>query len=200
MFTLKSLLNTLTESGKLDFQGVHYDDGTTVYSGDLWRIWPDPRGLESVKQDRLRSAMEKRNMQLRFDDEIITDDNGKVHELNPGYHGQVATYRILDGGVWSQDEGQTTQTDAYVEALLKEEFRNRSDRWLSDEQLTERGFIKFAYEAESGFHPGQTDTPDSLVEKVKADIPGATDFLFQITDVGQFDCHWLVWYRLEEAD
>lgn len=199
MFTLKTLLNAFTESEKLKFEGVHYERETKVYSGDLWRLWPHPSGLESEKQNRLSALMDKRGMELRFFDEIITDDNGKVHELNPGYHGQIATYRILDGSVWSQDEA-IDYAAAYVEALLEEEYNNRSDRWLTDEQLTGLGFIKFEYNAEGGFHPGQTDTPDSTAAMVEAAIPGATDFIFQITDVGQFDCAWVVWYRLEESE
>ncbi len=199
MFTLNSLLSHFEESGKLTFEGEHYESGEAVYTGDLWRLWPDPSGLESVKHGRLRDLMEKRNMQLRFYDETITDDNGKVHERIPGYHGEVATYRILGDNVWSQGEGQEEHTDAYIEALLEEPFENRSDRWLSDKQLTERGFVKFDYDAESGFHRGQTDTPDSTVDRVKAQFPTATDFIFRITDVGQFDMGWNVWYRLEES-
>lgn len=198
MLTLNSILHHFIESDKLTFEGSHYDSGAKVYTGDLWRLWPHPSGLESEKQNRLRDLMEKRNMQLRFYDETVTDDNGKVHEKIPGYHGQIATYRIFDCAVWSQDEA-IDNAAAYVEALLEEDFNNRSDRWLTEEQLTELGFIKFDYEAESGFHPGQDDTPESMVEKVKEEFPTATDFIFHITEVGQFDCAWNVWYRLEES-
>lgn len=200
MFSLNSLISAFEEAGKLTFQGTHYDSGDTVYSGDLWRLWPDPRGLENKNQNRLRDLMEKKNMQLRFDDEIITDDNGKVHELIPGYHGQVATYKVIDCTVWAQDEAQNNP-DAYLDALLEQDALSaRSDRWLTDEQLEERGFIRFSYDAESGFHHGQTDTPDSVIERLKSDRPTATDFIFQIDSVGQFDCHWHVWYRLPEEE
>jgi hypothetical protein len=198
MFTLNSLLNALCESDKISFQGVHYQSGETVYAGDLWRIWPDPKGLESKRQDRLRDAMESKGMQLRFDDEVITDDNGKVHELQPGYHGQIATYKVFgDGTIWSQDEARDN-ADTYIEGLLNEEVA--SDRWLSDEQLIERGFIKFDYEAESGLHSGQTDTPQSVAARLKAVQPQAIDLIYQITDVGQFDAHYVVWYRLPEQE
>lgn len=199
MFTLNKLLIALEDAAKITFEGEHFETGESVFTGDLWRIWSSPDGLESVKQERLRAAMEKRNMQLRFYDETVTDDAGKVHERIPGYHGEVATYRIIGENVWNLEEGQENPS-AYIDALLGEEFSNRSDRWLSDDTLTGLGFHRFDYEAESGFHRGQTDTPESVVEKLKSEVPGATDFIFQITDVGQFDCAWIVWYRKEDSE
>ena len=199
MLTLNMLLEKLENAAKLEFAGDHFETGEGVYTGDLWRLWPSPSGLESEKQERLRALMEKRNMQLRFYDETVTDDTGRVHERIPGYHGQVATWRHIGDSIWNQEEGQENPA-AYIEALLAEEFSNRSDRWLSDETLTELGFHKFDYAAESGFHRGQDDTPDSVVELLKREVPTATDFIFQITDVGQFDCGWSVWYRKEDSE
>lgn len=200
MFTVNSILNAFCAAGKLQFEGKHYDSEEPVYSGDLWRLWPDPegRGLESRKQDRLRSAMENKSMQLRFPDEIISDDNGLVHELNPGFHGQTPTFRVMDDSqVWSQKEALDNK-DAYIEHLLQQD--KPSDRWLDDIDLVERNFRRFDYEAESGFHHGQNDTPETVIKRLQQVQPEAEDFLYQITDVGQFDVHWVVWYRLPEEE
>ena len=136
-------------------------------------------------------------MQLRFEDETITDDDGKVHELNPGYYGQVATFKVLDGSVWSKANALESTSD-YVDELLKMPLTGRADRWLSAEQFEEQGFKRFDYDAESGFHPGQTDTPESVIAKFEEATPGAYEYLFQIDDVGQFDCGFHLWYRPKE--
>src|SRR5690606_18515594 len=104
------------------------------------------------KLNRLWALVENQPYQVRFFDEIIADDNGKVHEINPGYYGEFATWKIIDGSIWSQGEAQDNPT-AYVNALLGNEngFQGASDRWLTDEQIREQGFTLFDYEAESGF-------------------------------------------------
>ena len=199
MFTVNSLISHFVDAGKLWFAGKHYRDGDTVYTGDLWRLWPSPDGLESKNKARLESLAERKGIQLRFEDEIITDEQGRAHEQNPGYHGQIATYRVIESSVWAQDEAEENP-DAYLDALLEQRHERASDRWLTEEQLTERGFIRFDYDAESGFHRGQTDTPESVIDRLKLNRPTAKDFLFIIDDVGQFDCHFHLWYRLPEEE
>jgi hypothetical protein len=198
MFTVNSLLSHFVDAGKLWFAGDHYRDGDAVYTGDLWRLWPSPDGLESKNRNRFESLAERKGIQLRFEDEIITDEQGRAHEINPGYHGQIATYRVIESSVWAQDEAQENP-DSYLDALLEQDG-HASDRWLTEEQLTERGFIRFDYDAESGFHRGQTDTPESVIDRLKLNRPTAKDFLFIIDDVGQFDCHFHLWYRLPEEE
>lgn len=200
MLTLNSLITHFCDEGKLTFEGIHYRDKQPVYTGDLWRLWPSPDGLESKNQNRLTSLASRKGIQIRFYDETITDEDGRVHEENPGYYGQVATFKVIGCSVWAEDEAQDNPA-AYIDALLAEdELGRRSDRWLTDEQLTEQGFIRFDYDAESGFHPGQNDTPDSVVERLKWNRPAAQDFIFQIDDVGQFDIHFHLWYRLPESE
>lgn len=195
MFTVNLLLEKLVEDGKLYFQGVHYRDEVPVYAGDLWRLFSND--FDSKKTNRFEELCEKKGIQVRFEDEIITDDNGKVHETNPGYHGQIPTYQVIADSVWSQDEA-LTQTDSYLDALLDKRDGTAVTRWLSEEQLTEQGFTKFDYDAESGFHPGQTDTPESVSQKFADENPGAFDLLFRIDDVGQFDASFHLWYRRKE--
>ena len=59
MFTLNKLLIALEDAAKITFEGEHFETGESVFTGDLWRIWPSPDGLESVKQERLRAALTK---------------------------------------------------------------------------------------------------------------------------------------------
>ena len=198
MLTLNRLLEAFIENNKLTFEGNHYDSGEPVYTGDLWHLWPAPAGetLEKERWNRLYSIMEKKGMQLRFYDETISDDNGKVHEIHPGYHGQVKTFKIMDdSSIWSQDEAQENP-ESYLEALLQ--CDEAVDSWEID--FAPFGFVKFDYQAESGFHHGQTDTPESVKKMVQEKFPDCEEFVFSIEGVGQFDVHFSVWYRLPEKD
>lgn len=200
MLTLNRMLNELCEAGKLQFEGNHYDSNEPVYTGDLWRLFPSGERCESKKQNRLRECMESKGMQLRFYDETISDDDGLVHEQNPGYAGQTLTYKILsDCDVWSERRA-LENVDDYIAAMLNTEG-NQADRWLSDKQLRKAGFKLFNYDAESGFHVGQTDTPESVIAQFEAKLKDSSatyDYLFQITDVGQFDINFRLWTRKQE--
>lgn len=197
MFTFHLLANALIEAGRLEFAGTHYRDEVPVYSGNLWRLFPGDTNHK--KKNRFEALAEKAGAQVRFDDEIVTDDNGKVHERIPGYHGQIATWQLIDDSIWSQDEA-VTHTGAYLEALLDLPANQRATRWLTPEQLEEQGFIRFDYDAESGFHPGQTDRPETVIAKLQEEHPGDWETVFMIDDVGQFDCHFSIWYRAKEED
>ena len=191
MFTLRTLITALEEADKIRFEGLSYHDDKPVYTGDLWRIWPSPDGLESEKQHRLYSLMEDAGMHLHFEDETITDEEGKVHLSQPGYYGDLLTWTILEPGVvWSRSMAEDTPED-YLDALLAEGY-GRADKWGID--FAPFGFVKFDYQAESGWYAGQTDTPEKVAAMIHEQFPGA-DIVFAIDGAGQFDVHFSAWYR-----
>lgn len=190
MFTIKSLIHALSDADTIRFQGKHYETNETVYTADLWDL---------KDSNRLTDLASKKGIQIRFEDEIITDDNGNVHELNPGYHGQIATYQIIRDSIWSQDEALES-SESYIEALLELEPEERATRWLNEAQLTELGFARFDYDAETGFHAGQTDTPQGVLDRFRAANPDTEyETVFRIDDVGQFDARYSLWFRAKES-
>lgn len=196
MYTLRSLLTAFESAGKLQFEGDSYRDGKPVYTGDLWRLWPDPSGLESTKQNRLHSLMEAAGMHLHFYDETITDEEGKVHRLQPSYYGDVLTWTILsDCNVWSRSMAEESPEE-YLDALMESGWKN-ADKWEID--FAPFGFIRFDYQAEAGWYHGQTDTPESVAAMVHEKFPGA-DVVFAIDSTGQFDTHFSAWYRPAEKE
>lgn len=65
--------------------------------------------------------------------------------------------------------------------------------------LTKHGYTKFNAEPyEAGFHPGQTDKPETIAEEVRK--AGYTDFIFVQEEQGQFDTRFSVWVKAEEED
>jgi len=47
---------------------------------------------------------------------------------------------------------------------------------------------------ETGFHPGQNDSPIDVAKDIKTNLP-EHEFMFKIDSVGQFDLHWSVYIR-----
>ena len=58
---------------------------------------------------------------------------------------------------------------------------------------------------ESGFYPGQNDTPKEAVERLEKLYPGFShdrpgeelEYIFVVDCVGQFDIQWSIWYRTD---
>jgi hypothetical protein len=208
MYTVRTLFESMQDSGKFNvsFCGPYYngDKGTPI-TGD----WNGLR--EALGNDRwrkLENRAESRGFELRFDDEVISDDNGKTHELNPGFHGQSPTYYICsDSYVMARDEAeqnpemfleQLFETGSYAHKRMPKGVKVAGavpNGWQLD--LSKLGFTRFEYEAESGLHPGQTDTPAGVVAKLIESGVSAEglEVVPVIDDVGQFDVRWVVWYR-----
>lgn len=208
MHTLNTLLNALAEAGRLQFAGLHYEDQTPTWSGDLWRLFGNAIGdapeneAADRKKRRLESLCEDRGIALRFEDEIVTDESGRVHETQPGFHGQTPTWAYVGDSLWTRDEAEDdSHIDSYAEARI---WRDRShseagaDRWGID--FGKVGFRRFDSDTqperfETGFRVGQTDDPATVFERVQRVHGDQTEVIFAVDDVGQFDCHWFAWYR-----
>ena len=74
--------------------------------------------------------------------------------------------------------------------------------WLKS-KLEEHGYIPFQSvdslckdHFESGFHAGQTDTPEKVC-KLVTELLGPRDVLFCIDDAGQFDVHFSIYIKKE---
>jgi len=48
---------------------------------------------------------------------------------------------------------------------------------------------------ETGFHPGQTDDPQTVAQWMEENLPGH-EYMFVITERGQFDVHWTVFHGM----
>jgi hypothetical protein len=90
-----------------------------------------------------------------------------------------------------------------------DEYKNKTTRalpsWIQ-EQVEKLGFICLADEEEycarfeTGFHPGQNDTPEKAIKLAKEILPYKFDYLFLITGRGQFDINWTILIRKVEEE
>jgi hypothetical protein len=81
--------------------------------------------------------------------------------------------------------------DAYTGDGPKEAFK------LDEGLLEELGYEKLTEDSfESGYHPGQDDSQQRVMETLLA--AKVTDFVFTVADKQQFAVHWDVWVGAEE--
>lgn len=131
---------------------------------------------------------------IGFDDEYITcSDCGQVIKTTPDFYGDYPDYWIDDNGVQCE-QCTRNNPDCYFEHLKNNAAA--ANVFFNDSELLEYGFIRInADDYESGLYPGQNDNPRKIFDQLK----DKHDYIiFSITDIGQFDIHFAVYYRKSE--
>jgi hypothetical protein len=194
MLTPNIMLERALESGDVFFAGSLYgDESTGVYALTTTR-------LERPAVDLVESWLERRGDVLTYDDEVITDKQGRAHWQQPRFFGDMLTFRVLDCWVIAADEAES-DPESYLEYLINDE--SQADTFGLD--LDSLGFIR-ANGGESGWHDGQNDTPEKLLRDLERRLgprdswSGAYQYVFQIDRIGQFDMRFSLWYRPIKAD
>jgi len=184
-------LNTYLES-KLDCVQL----GTTYHGDNViianWnRVESDSEKNQKTTR-RLGEIAKHYGFELRYDDELISDDNGIYHESQPSFYGDTGTYALLgDCEIWSIDECRDPAHLAdYAERLI--DCESQADRFGVD--FSPLGFQRYGAQCESGFHPGQTDTPEQLRATIEREH-GDCEVIFAIDETGQFDVHFGAWFK-----
>jgi len=136
---------------------------------------------------------------------------GKYIRLVPMYHGWVPQhYRTTDGYpicrecCLNQPDYILDDLSFYADSLPV--YVGACQKWLKPE-LEKAGYAPFNSEHslckdvfESGFHVGQTDTPQKVAKLIEETLGGLTKVIFMIDDSGQFDIHFSAYVKLEGAD
>ena len=189
MLTPNIILERALESGDVFFAGSLYGDESTGVFALTTTL------LERRAVDLVESWLEQRGDVLTYDDEVITDEQGRAHWQQPRFYGDMLTFRVLDCWVIAADEAES-DPESYLEYLIDDE--SQADTFGLD--LDSLGFIR-ANGGESGWYGGQTDTPEKLLRDLERRLgprdswDGAYQYVFQIDRTGQFDTHFSLWYR-----
>jgi len=133
---------------------------------------------------------------LRFSDEYNSCSGcGKLIKTTPSYYGDLPNYLYTDC--------ELLCSDCYSDNDLIELKLNNADTALNPRQLKNslesHGFILYRDNLESGYHPGQTDNPQTISKQLESEHPSA-DWLFCIDGAGQFDIRFSAWYRESNND
>lgn len=146
---------------------------------------------------KVQDWLEEIGFSLEWEDEW-TEIDGKVYRSSPNSYHWTPN--------WVMDEEGNTYTiqehDGMIEALAmtgKGHTPYLLPDWVTDAELQEEGFVKAdAEERESGFFPGQNDTPEK--DAVPLFEKGAEAVIFRRTEQSQFYGKWDVWVRWPEPE
>jgi len=119
-------------------------------------------------------------------------------ETQPQYYGWRRKF-------WADNEDQIVcfacldehenEREAMIEVLRKRESNGRvipHARYLPDT------YVRVDFEGAHGLYGGQADDPKAVGRFLED--RGVPDYLFNITDIGQFDCHFEVWVNREQEN
>jgi hypothetical protein len=190
MLTANKILSSF--DGWSDIGPSYEDESVTVYSGDLWHLAKRFSGESTdVKTlNRLYEIMERIGVELRFYDETVTDEQGRVHNTKPTCWHWTPTFIVGDGWIMAQDEVED-DLESYADLLVNND--DCADQW--DVDFGKLGFRKVG-DYESGFYPGQTDTPENA-RKALESKHGPLDIIWCIDSTGQFDMNFSAWIKPE---
>lgn len=186
------LENYSRESGRnFDFElYMETEEGHPVLAAD-WNRMPDE------KVDQIERILDKVDSEL-----------GWIDEWNYCYD----CYKGLRTSptCWSWTPNYIHDIEGYL--ICKECFKDNPEAYLemyednpyvalpnwADLTLLELGYRKyFDEDCETGFHPGQNDSPEKVAEELRE--KGIYNFVFVIEATGQFDTDWNVYVKEEEA-
>lgn len=177
MLTLNKYIELHADEFSAD--GPSYSDENRVIASDTF-----PRD----KHDRLERLCDEAGYTLTHADAVITDEQGRVHDIRPGWHGQKPTWCIINEcEVLAEDEVEEC-IDSYTEYLT--DNSNSADQWGTD--FAEQGFKRLPEAYEAGHHPGQNDDPEAIMARLHK---SHDHVIFSIDNTGQFDTHFSVWVK-----
>jgi hypothetical protein len=165
------------------------------------------------KMKRLGDWIEKfyqDNIEVDWSDEwMACSDCGKAVRSSADSYGWEASW------VWASDcdvvchecakETMPDVIDYYMNCLVLDKRGKALPSWMSP-YVEHAGFKclesedAYCTRFESGFHPGQNDTPEGCLKLAKEILPYKFDYVFVITGVGQFDIHWAMFVRKVEDE
>lgn len=134
-----------------------------------------------------------------YDEWTRCTECGRAVRISPDSYGWVPSYLQDDCDLWCHE-----CVKEWPEDWVEDSYMNNSNRalldWFPNQVLENMGFHCFGDDDycnryETGWHPGQTDDPTGVVKHLKEVIPHPFDYVFQISDKGQFDLKWHVWIR-----
>lgn len=192
--------------------GIGYAPGNGGYKTDVWVTgnWNDKTTYNhetrthttvSTIPSRLGKALERIDVELEWSDEN-EECSGCQHLIRtePDSYGWTPQYVWNDDGILCRDCILLDPAE-YVATMANDV--DKAITFLSADELMALGWHEATPSGSgaNGWYPGQDDTPVKTLKRWKresdSELPdGSTrDWVFMISDVGQFDIHWRLYAR-----
>ena len=147
-------------------------------------------------------------IELHWSDEWMRcEDCGKAVRSSPDSYGWQASWVwVSDCEIQCKECVEKHADDAALFYMNCLESQSRAlPSWMS-ESVEKAGFKclesdeSYCTRFESGFHPGQNDTPQKCLKLAKEILSYTFDYVFVIMDRGQFDIKWTMMVRKVEVE
>lgn len=189
------------ERGELDWFDKYADPRRDSGKGVLTANWNEfPRKGDHEynwgKGRKFQDLLEKMGYQIEWSDQTTRCDHcyGCI-TTDADYYGDTAHYAIL--GECDAVCEHCIRTDFAEEYLEGLENNHRGAVNISGINPAEHGYELVEGEFESGFHPGQTDNPRAIFERLREKYDR---LLFVIDGAGQFDVRFSIWRKVSEVE
>jgi hypothetical protein len=135
----------------------------------------------------LSSILERAGYEIEWEDEwTICNGCGNALRISPDSHSWQPSY------LQNNDECYCLECLTEDDIATLENTPKRAIN-LSNIDLSKYGYRELKCGYESGWHPGQNDDPEKIYNEFIAH--GHKRLLFQINQVGQFDCSFCIWEK-----
>ena len=192
---LQQAIKYLTEKHNAEWAECYGEPGySQPEKGIILANWNDvPKGLAAW--------LEKHGYELEWSDEwtiVYSGAKSKAYRTEPDSYSWEPSLILSDNGEWiSPDDG----ADCAIEECAMTDYNQPCrflPHWVTEDDLVDAGFVRVAEHQESGFHPGQTDTPGPIA-KAQFDN-GASQVVFRRTEASQFYSVWDAWALFETEE
>lgn len=187
----------------VEYGRVNYEDADSTDQLIILAYWHDDPLAKIGKM--LQAKFEDAEVTVQFNDEwVCCSECGVWCRTTPTHYGWQPNYVTTTGDIVCRscveadpdyvlgvDHGFVDETNKALPSWGQALAEN--DGWTCFEP--EEGCAHY----ENGWYPGQTDTPEKIVEYLAETLPNH-HHLFVLTSVGQFDVHWTVLVKpMEDA-
>ncbi len=168
----------------------NYNDKTTYADG--------VRTVTDDTPSRLFDALERIGVSAEWLDEWYRCDGcQKIVRNQPDCYGWQPSYATLGDNIYCVDCATGDYLDETIAEYVHASGKCIPAALVSASELETLGFQRFNVPpAESGWHPGQTDTPDAIVAQFEAEHGTDAEWLFYLDETSQFYIRFTLFYRL----
>lgn len=188
----QTILNGLQDKHCLESCSKYGELGyTNPEKGILFANWND---ISKPLQDYL----EESGFELEWSDEWYIDyDNDKAWRTSPDSYGWICALGYGDGYVLTPDDDISEWLELCEITDHNQPIRALPD-FITQDNLSEQGYVQHNGRFESGFHHGQNDDPSVISKDLFDSIDDIESVVFRISNAGQFDIHFEAFYKVGE--
>lgn len=169
-------------------------------SGDRTRKLYGPEANLTLAErvgPRLANALEKVGADVQW-----LDEWSECMECYRAVRTEPNSYSWQPQFAWIEDELICSECLREMLPDVLETYVNEPTKcvtWLSSGDMIEQGYQQVGDYYENGWHPGQTDDPNVILERVLRDNQDA-QVVFLLNSTGQFDIRFTAWIKTTDDD